>query len=114
MIDKNTPPNNLSNLSWIEKLQKRWGVNYLQVLTILFVFAITGTTILLIKKPVLSFFSESGESNTLFSILYYLLILPIYNIVLLFYGFILGQFYFFWEFEKRTFRRIKQLFSKKK
>ena len=45
------------------------------------------------------------------SIIYYMLILPIYNVILLGYGFLFGQFNFFWEFEKRFFNRI---FTKKK
>ena len=40
------------------------------------------------------------------SVIYYILILPIYNIFLLLYGFIFGQFRFFWDFEKRFFNRI--------
>jgi hypothetical protein len=39
-------------------------------------------------------------------VLYYILILPIYNVLLLVYGALLGQFQFFWDFEKRFFRRI--------
>ena len=43
---------------------------------------------------------------------YYILILPIYNLVLLFYGFIFGQFNFFLEFERRFFKRVTSLFKK--
>ena len=113
MTNKNKQSNDPANMSWVEKLQKRWGVNYLQVFIILFVFALTGTTILLLKKPVVGFFTENGESNALFSIIYYILILPIYNLVLLIYGFIFGQFAFFWEFEKKMLLRIKGRFTKK-
>jgi hypothetical protein len=34
------------------------------------------------------------------------LILPVYNVLLLFYGAIFGQFRFFWDFEKRFFNRL--------
>ncbi len=40
------------------------------------------------------------------SIAYYILILPIYNVFLLVYGFLFGQLRFFWDFEKRFFNRI--------
>ncbi len=43
-------------------------------------------------------------------IVYYILILPFYNILLLMYGFIFGQFKYFWAFEKRFFQRIVELF----
>jgi hypothetical protein len=36
-----------------------------------------------------------------------LLIFPIYQILLVFVGFIFGQFSFFWEFEKKMLVRLK-------
>lgn len=88
-----------------EKLQKKWGVGPGKVVIILLVFACTGTTIMFLKKPVVHFFT-GGEQSTLFSVIYYILILPIYNVFLLIYGFIFGQFKFFWEYEKKFFNRI--------
>jgi hypothetical protein len=94
-------------MSWIKKLQKRWKLESLwQVVIVLVVFACTGFTVLFLKSPIVAFFTEDGNQNIWFSITYYLLILPIYNVILLFYGFIFGQFSFFWEFEKKTWRRI--------
>ena len=91
---------------WFQKLQRRWGVSSARVIIILIVFALTGFTIMFLKRPVVAFFIGDGEQSLIFSILYYLLILPIYNIFLLIYGFLLGQFEFFWDFEKRFFKRI--------
>ncbi len=93
-------------MSWINKLQKRWNVTAFQVFIILVVFACTGFTIMFLKKPIVGFFAPDGNKSLLFSILYYILILPVYNIVLLIYGFIFGQFKWFWEFEKRFFARM--------
>lgn len=93
-------------MSWLEKLESRWNVNRKQVIIILIVFACTGFTIMFLKKPIVAYFAPDGQSNTLFTILYYILILPVYNMFLLFYGFIFGQFNWFWEFEKRFFRRM--------
>ena len=90
----------------MKRLSDRWGVSPGRVILILIVFACTGTTVMLLKRPVVAFFAGDGEQPLLFSILYYLLILPIYNVILLIYGFIFGQFSFFWEFEKRFIRRI--------
>lgn len=84
----------------------RWGVKPGRVLIILLVFACTGFTVLFLKKPVVSFFSGDGEQPLLFTVLYYILILPIYNVFLLIYGAIFGQFNFFWAFEKRFFSRL--------
>ena len=91
---------------WVERLGKRWGVGPARVFIILLVFACTGFTVMFLKRPVVAWFAGDGEQPVLFSILYYLLILPVYNAILLVYGFVFGQFTFFWEFEKRFFRRI--------
>lgn len=91
---------------WIEKLQSRWHVkSAFQVIIILVVFACTGFTVMFIKPVITGWLFEDGK-NTLFSILYWILIFPVYNLFLLCYGFIFGQFKFFWEFEKRFFSRF--------
>jgi uncharacterized membrane-anchored protein len=93
---------------WIEKLKKRWGVkNAWQVLVILLVFACTGFTILFLKKPiywVLGFDSQTPTWQRV--VAWIVLILPLYNVVLLMYGFIFGQFRFFWLFVNRLFGRL--------
>jgi len=95
-----------SSKSWINKLQERWGVSASQVFIILIVFACTGFTVMFLKKPIVAFFVGDGEKSVLFSVIYYILILPVYNIILLCYGTIFGQFNFFWNFERRMFRRM--------
>jgi len=90
----------------MQRLGERWGVSPVRVVLILVVFACTGSTILLLKKPVVAYFAGDGEQPVLFTILYYTLILPVYNVFLLIYGALFGQFRFFWEFEKRFFSRI--------
>ena len=96
-----------SDASWIERLRKRWNLtNTFQVIIVLVVFACTGFTIFFIKKPLLEFLAGSKGDTLIASILYYVLILPLYNLLLLAYGFLFGQFKFFWEFEKRFFNRV--------
>lgn len=77
-----------------------------QVIVVLIVFACTGTTVLLIKRPLFAYWFPDGEKPLWASITYFILILPVYNVFLLFYGFVFGQFKFFWEFEKKFFKRI--------
>jgi hypothetical protein len=97
----------------LQKLQERWKVRSIwQVIAILLAFACTGFTVLYLARPILFYFFGT-EIPTLAKVLYYIVILPIYNLILLFYGFIFGQFYFFLGFEKRFFKRIGSLFSKK-
>jgi hypothetical protein len=93
--------------SWSDKLKNRWHVkNTWQVVVILIVFACTGFTVLLIKKPLFNYWFPEGEKPLWASTAYWILIFPVYNVFLLAYGFIFGQFKFFWEFEKRFFKRI--------
>lgn len=95
------------NPYWIERLKEKWNLkNARLVFVILTVFALTGTTVLVIKKPLTDWLYPEGNSSTVFTIVYLILILPVYNILLLFYGFIFGQFRFFWEYEKKFFRKI--------
>ncbi|WKZ59989.1 MAG: prolipoprotein diacylglyceryl transferase [Cyclobacteriaceae bacterium] len=92
---------------WIEKLKNRWNLkSTTQVIIVLIVFACTGTTVLLIKRPLFAYWFPDGEKPLWASITYFILILPVYNVFLLFYGFVFGQFKFFWEFEKKFFKRI--------
>lgn len=91
---------------WLIKLQNRWGVSAIRVIIILIVFALTGTTVLFIKTPVLDLIVGEGQKHWIHSVIYFILILPIYNFLLLIYGAIFGQFSFFWEFEKKFFKRL--------
>jgi hypothetical protein len=92
---------------WSDKLKSRWKVeSTFQVVIILIVFACTGTTVALLAKPLLRALFSPEEVPTWATVTYYVLVLPIYNIILLVYGFLFGQFSFFWGFEKRFFARL--------
>ncbi len=94
-------------MAWIDKLKTRWDLKSgWQVIIILVVFACTGFTVLFLKQPIVAFFTEDGETNIWFTIIYYILILPVYFVFLLIYGFLFGQFDFFWGFVKKTFGRM--------
>ena len=94
-------------MNWIAKLQQRWRVgSAFQVIIILVVFACTGFTILFLKGPLFNWLFNGSPVPLWASIIYYILILPVYNLFLLLYGFVFGQFRFFWDFEKRFFNRI--------
>jgi hypothetical protein len=98
-------------LSFIEKLKNRWHVKSgIQVLLILIVFACTGSSVVVLKHLI----GISNNSTSSERIIFYLAVLPIYNIMLLAYGFLFGQFNFFLQFEKRFFNRILGIFKKKK
>ncbi len=93
--------------SIVQRLKDRWKLNNsLQLFLVLLTFACTGFTVLFLKKPIVGYFNPQ-QDNIWFIIAYYVLILPIYNVILLIYGFIFGQFNFFWEFEQKMFKRFR-------
>ena len=99
-------------MNWLQKLQGRWKVESIwQVIIILVVFACTGTTVVWIAKPILIWIFEPNPTPLWGKIVYYIFILPVYNLFLLGYGFIFGQFKFFYDFEKRFISRIFSKFK---
>jgi cellulose synthase/poly-beta-1,6-N-acetylglucosamine synthase-like glycosyltransferase len=99
----------------IEKLKERWNVrNGWDVLVILIVFACTGFSVLYAKRGLFHLIGLTTESPTwLRWTVNILIILPLYQVILLAWGWIWGKFDFFWEFEKRMFRRIEGMFKRK-
>lgn len=93
----------------MSRLQERWQLPSMKdTIVVLIVFAMTGTTIVLIKPFILESLIGSTSLSGWYSVAYYVLILPIYNLFLLVYGALLGKFKFFWDFEKRMIQRIFQ------
>ena len=98
----------------IEKLKQRWNVrNSWDVLVILAVFACTGFSILFIKRILFELIGlNDGTPSWIRWTVNIVIILPLYQAVLLAWGWIWGKFNFFWEFEKRMFRRISSIFKR--
>ena len=94
----------------MKKLKERWGVtSNKQIVIIFLVFAITGFSSLQLAKPFLTLIGipDTFEPHWLYRVLRLLLIFPIYQVLLVFVGFIFGQFSFLWNFEKKMLERLK-------
>jgi hypothetical protein len=80
-----------------------------QYFVIVVVFALTGSSSALIAKPLLPLLGITKTSLVypLYLLLYFLVIFPIYQILLVTLGFLFGQFKFFWQFEKNMLRALK-------
>lgn len=96
--------------SFIVRLQQKWGVaSVWQVLLILAVFSLAGSSAVVLRK---SFFLLLGfDDHTAFwlkATAYVLFLFPTYQVLLLLYGTLLGQFGFFWAKEKKMLRAIRQ------
>ena len=101
-------------MSWLERLKKRWGLDTLwQVVIVLLVFACTEFTVLYIKEPLVGWIRGDADNQWWMTALYFILILPIYNVLLLAFGFVFGQFSFFWKYEKKTLQRLAKWFRSK-
>ncbi|TYB76204.1 DUF6787 family protein [Bizionia myxarmorum] len=100
----------LKIILWLfKKLETRWIVTYRwEIIRIFIVFAITGSSSLLIGRPIIKYIGITKEN--LNPLLYWLLFIIIglifYQILLVTYGWLFGQFKFFWEFEKKMLRRF--------
>lgn len=98
----------------IDKLKKRWDIETLgQLILILFIFSITGFTALYVRKFVFGWIGINEQTPWLLEVVAWILtVFPAYQILFLFYGFILGQFEFVWKFEKKSLRRLTGLLKK--
>jgi len=93
----------------MKRLKEKWGItSNFQLFIICIVFAITGSFSVLITDPVILFiFGDLDGLNPLLSWLLRMLILfPIYQALLLFFGFIFFQYKFFYQFEKKILKKI--------
>ena len=91
------------------KLKKRWGIDSnFQIAIIFIVFAVTGSTAAKLAGPITEFIGLGRETTTTW--LYWtariLLIFPIYQVLLVAFGWLFGQFRFFWNFEKKMINRL--------
>jgi len=73
---------------------------------VLIVFAFTGSTVLFIKPFLFDLIGFDGIEGIAGILLYIVMIFPLYQILILVYGFIFGQFAFFWEWEKKMVQRM--------
>ncbi|MDT7830710.1 diacylglyceryl transferase [Pricia sp. S334] len=93
----------------MEKLKKRWGIDSnFQIAVIIIVFAITGSTSAKLAGPLTEFLGLNTETTSAW--LYWsariLLIFPVYQVLLVAFGWLFGQFAFFWSFEKKMLDRL--------
>lgn len=93
----------------MKKLKERWGIdNNWQLFVILLVFAITGSSAAKLASPVCEFVGITADNShwSLYWTLRIVLIFPIYQVLLVSFGWIFGQFDFFWAFEKKMLSRF--------
>ncbi len=101
-----------------KKLENKWMVDYRwEMIRIFIVFAITGSSSVFVGRPIIKLLGINQENlpAIVYWVLFILISLFFYQLLLVFFGWLFGQFQFFWNFEKKMLRRfgLGFLFDKK-
>jgi len=92
-----------------KRLEKKWILSYKwEMIRVFIVFAITGSSSMLVGRPIIKFIGITKEnlSPILYWVLFIIIAIIFYQLLLVFFGWLFGQFQFFWNFEKKMLRRI--------
>jgi hypothetical protein len=102
--------------SWFTKLEERWEVKgWKQISLIFLVFAITGSSSVFVGKKLMFWLGITPETDPWIRIPSRIfLVFFVYQILLVWIGFLFGQFNFFWKFEKKMWSRMLPPYGKKK
>ncbi|WP_026450070.1 DUF6787 family protein [Aequorivita capsosiphonis] len=100
----------------MKKLKERWNVQTNGQLFIIFlVFAITGSSAAKLAAPITEFLEIKRELGWyVYWPFRILIIFPVYQVLLVLFGWVFGEFEFFWGFEKKMLRRMGLGFLLKK
>lgn len=98
----------------MQRIKHRLGIgSNVQLIVIFIVFTLTGSTSVYVAKPLLHLvgldlanFPVHWWGTSAYWTLRLLMIVTIYQVLLLLFGWLLGQFQFFWKMEKKLLLRI--------
>ena len=93
---------------WIARLGRRWGLESTwRILAVLVAFSLAGMSVVQARKGIWLLFGFTGDTPTWIKVATYLaLVFPLYQLLLLAWGTLLGQFRFFWAKEKALVRWV--------
>lgn len=92
-----------------KKLERKWILDYRwEMIRVFIVFSVTGSSSVFIGKPIMAFIgiTKDNLNTTVYWILYILVGIIFYQFMLVFFGWLFGQFKFFWDFEKKMLSRF--------
>lgn len=93
----------------MKRLKEKWNIRSNgQFVVILVVFALTGSAAAKLAGPLMDLLGLHREaiSGWIYWPLRILLIFPIYQVLLVAFGWLFGQFAFFWAFEMKMLKRM--------
>ena len=94
----------------IQNLIKKFKAkSKVHLLVIFIIFGLSGSFSLWISSPIMSALDLKNMLNNypLYIFLRFLIIIPIYQIILIVIARIFGEFNYFWRFEKQFLKRMK-------
>jgi len=99
---------------WVDRLKKKWNItSHWDFWAIMIVFSLAGMSIVYVRKPLFYLFGITATTPFWIKFLTWLaIVFPTYQINLIIFGFLLGQFNFFWEKEKQMGRFFLRLFKR--
>ena len=92
-----------------KKLEKKWILDAKwEMIRVFIVFAITGSSSMLVGRPIIEMIGITKENLNpiLYWVLFIIIGLIFYQILLVTFGWLVGQYKFFWNFEKKMLRRF--------
>ncbi len=90
-----------------QRMQRKWGISGTQFWVIFMAFGLTGTTTAIITRYVTEWVGLTADGFWLWKILLRISILVFgYQVILLAFGAILGQWAFFWKYEKKILQKL--------
>jgi ferrochelatase len=92
----------------LQRFKEKWDIkSNFQLFVILFVFSVTGSAALVVRKLVFHMVGIQPDTSLLIKVpLYILVLVPSYQLLLLVIGTLLGQYRFFLAYEKKTVGRL--------
>lgn len=94
----------------MQKLKNKWEVESdVQLILIFISFSLAGSFTIYVRKPIFALLGYDDHTPFLLkAVTYIFTVTPSYFILLMIFGTLLGQFKFFWAFEKKVLNRFKR------
>lgn len=105
------PPVSRSSL-W-HRLKTRWGVTDRGMIAIIVAFSIAGSLVLKIGRPIVDFIVPDDAPGWLWWTVKVVVVVPIYEVLLVSTGTLLGQGRFFRDKQRRALRAISRPFRQR-
>ena len=88
----------------LQKLKNKWGVeNNFQIVIIFIVFAVTGSVAAKISGPITAYFELDNVHSLLYWPIRLLIVFPVYQLMLVFFGLSAGVIVSIFTFQKNKF-----------